>query len=107
MAFIALAAPEAVAVTTARNCMQKKSLAKIVQPLQKHLVKLNKSRRDFARAEAANLFIPKSGLLAKSWRHLAVCWYTTAAAVRLAPRLPTETPLHIFNGRGSSPAISS
>ncbi len=34
-----------------------------------------------------------------------MCSYTAAAAVRLAPRLPTETPRHIFNGRASSPAI--
>jgi hypothetical protein len=59
MAFIALAALEAAAVTTAGNCTQKKTLAGIVRPLQKHPVKLNIERTRLCKGRGCKSFHPE------------------------------------------------
>jgi hypothetical protein len=59
MAFIALAALEAVAVTAARNCTQQKTLGGIVQPLQMHLMELNKEPTRLCKDRGCKSLHPK------------------------------------------------
>jgi len=59
MAFIASAASEAAAVTTARNCTQTKTLAGIVRSLQMNPMKLNEERMGLCKDRGCKSFHPE------------------------------------------------